>query len=175
KKIYTVEAIRNARSTGFLRQPDIKVLYPRVDLSVETMPLVLGKLDRSYQDVEKDGVKRGLSSHLGDALGTRLDTFNTSWEFLNGVENQEYVLEYVIFKTTHDDLLFTATSNAAEILEGGRFEVSKDLLRGGSATWRIRFRFPVGSDRCAVLIGYEFTEPRRLASTDVIRILEAKN
>jgi len=170
-QVYTAETIRNARSHGFYRQPDVKTLYPVVDLASIENGLHIGKIDGQSNDVEQEGRSRQLTERLSVALGNRVDTFHITWVFKNGGPGTEYAIDYYLHNAYKADVTFWAKAEGAEILEGQTFTTDQPLVEGTSRRWRIRFRCNDADGTCRITLGYDDPRQPCLLEPDKIEIL----
>ncbi|MDY6850606.1 MAG: transglutaminase-like domain-containing protein [Thermodesulfobacteriota bacterium] len=175
KRVYSFEALRTAGSYGFLGHPDLKTLYPRVDLDSITDVLEIGRPDNDFADVNREGVSLKISELLGSSLGTNVDTFHTSWEFFNCKPGREYGLSYQLYGASHAGLNFWAKGKNAEIISGPGFTSPKAGDWGGLRSWDIRFQCLKQGEPAVVTIGYDFREKGKYLLVDRIQIFPVRD
>lgn len=168
---YSEEIIKNARSYGFFRYDDVKILYPSIDWNNYKDGIIrIGTIDKNFEDVTTEGVSKQLSEQLGVSLGTGTDTFHTTWELKNCIPGREYVINYYLYKSNVSDIKYWAKSEDANIISGLEFTADENLVAGNSMIWEIKF-IP-NSTSCSIKIGYDFREQQKLLFVDMIEIFD---
>jgi hypothetical protein len=157
-RVYTMEALSNARSAGFLGFPDIKTLYVKIDAAGDLKnPILLGKIDRSGSDVNAAGVAAKLTENLAYTLHTLDDYYHTQWQFVNLKPGATYVLRYHLYSATSDKIAFWARAERGKIISGGSFTAPATLGNNAPQTWEIVFQ-AAEDGSCAFLVGYDFRD-----------------
>lgn len=129
---YTEKSIAKAKeSSGPLGPGCMKNLI--VTISKGQLPLHIGSIDNSYQDVEKYGSLHELTEYLGFALSTHVDFFSLRWHLDKLVPGEKYLLRFHLYGKK----LFShfARIVGGEILEGASFD-----FKSGSREWTILFQ-----------------------------------
>ena len=175
KRVYSLEALRTARSYGFLGRPDLKTLYPRVDLDSITNVLEIGRPDNDFRDVNREGGSLKISEQLGSSLGTLADTLHTSWEFIHCKPGQDYCLRYQLYGASHAGLNFWAKGKNAKIISGFGFISPKAGDWGGLRSWDIRFQCLKEGEPAVISVGYDFREKGKYLLIDRIQIFPVRD
>ncbi len=166
---YSEENLKNAKSYGFYKYNDVKILYPLINWSViDNDKISIGSIDKDFNDVNNDDIQKKISAQLGVALGTGRDTFHTTWKFKNCIPGKAYSIKYSIYKSNDPDIAFWAKSEEAKLVSGGTFISSKSLVNGDIHIWEIRF-IPTNTE-CSISVGYEFRDQGKLLYVDMIEI-----
>lgn len=150
-EIYAGNCIASARSAGFAEPPGAVPIFVPVDArALGKAPLVLGTRGGSFEQLEAEGVGRGISEQLG-TLGTVRASLHHVYEFRHAIPGARYCIRVVParFARRMGGAMY-AFEDGCEILTGHVYD--------GRGDWLIRVRSE--ASRFSVRLAHKFEQPR---------------
>ncbi|MCB2189090.1 MAG: transglutaminase-like domain-containing protein [Deltaproteobacteria bacterium] len=135
-----IDKLKHNQSYGFFRSPVAKNFVVEVNESALDKPLILGKVNQSYQDVNEQGKTLLLSDLLGESIGTIADKIRTIWTLYNCKPGDVLGLQYQLYQPRKKTVTLQASGSGAEILEGQKFFIEEGRFPSKDAVWRIKAR-----------------------------------
>lgn len=169
--VYTLESISDAaQSAGFARSPDVKTLTARV--SLDEGAVVLGQVDGSAGDVQREALVGGISEQIGASTNRYFDSFQVRWELRGLQPGVEHELEYTFYRWSEPGLALSVSGENAEFRSAENFVTTKQLSHREGYPWTIRFT-PT-TETASILVAPQFGMDKGLF-VDQIKIGIAEN